>query len=147
MTSLLLLRILLLHVQEASGNRPALVRCVCGKLVYDHEISQKKASANPQHKRKSAHHAPVVLYPRSENVSCCEGQSPIVSIKTDRFGVFEINGIRPSAYWLAVPSSGHKANTAIRYEPLKDIRSSASDYIYVLNDAGELSLEFNMLID
>jgi len=149
MTPLLLLTLLLLHVQEASGNRPTLVRCVCGKLVYDHKIPQKKSSAKPQYKRKSVHHAALLLYSLQNSGTCCEGLSPVASAETDRFALFEFKNVQPGSYWLAVPSKGLKAFAPISYEPLniKGIRSSPSDYVFVLNDAGELNVELFEVID
>jgi len=149
MSLLLLWALLFAPVQETAGNRPTLVRCVCGKLVYDHEIPQKNSSAKPQYKRKSVHHAALVLYSHQNSGTCCEGLSPVASAETDRFALFEFKNIQPGLYWLAVPSKGPKAFTPISYEPLniKGVRWSPSDYVFVLNDAGELNEEQSEVID
>jgi hypothetical protein len=149
MSLLLLWALLIAPIRQTAGNRPATMRCVCGKLVYDHEIPQKKSSAEHRYKRKSVHHAALVLYSLQNSGTCCEGLSPVASAETDRFALFEFKNVQPGSYWLAVPSRGPKAFTPISYEPLniKGVRWSPSDYVFVLDDAGELNWEMIEVLD
>src|SRR5208282_2918210 len=147
MTALALFAFLLMPAQQPNDTQESSLRCVCGSVVYQHEVPSKRASSNPHYKTTSMRSVPVLIYPRQSGVSCCEGLSPVASLETGRSGRFEFKGIRPGAYWFVVRSNSHAAVRAIRYEPMKGYLPSLSVYTFALDDAGDLNIGVTVTVD